>query len=156
MSFLSAISSLELLEWRTDFRGFVARLERAAATQNFKPETLNAPVQIMDAGGVGRFVFDALWIGSCSDDLWPDSPRFSPLIPIALLKAAGVAVVGTPQAEARISRITSRLLQSAPRISLSLARRTEDEREQRWSPFFARFPVASETIEIASAACAAL
>ena len=103
---LAAISSLELLEWRTDFRGFVGRLERAAATQNFKPETLNAPVQIMDPAEAEGSLFDALWIGSCSDDLWPDSPRFSPLIPIALLKEAGVAVVGTPQAEARISRIT--------------------------------------------------
>ncbi len=144
---LAAVSSLELLEWRTDFRGFVGRLERAAATQKFKPETLNAPVQIMDAAEAEGSIFDALWIGSCSDDLWPDSPSCSPLIPIALLKAAGVAVVGTPQAEARISRITSRLLHSAPRISLSLARRTDDEREQRWSPCFARFPVANEIIE---------
>lgn len=144
---LAAVSSLELLEWRTDFHGFVGRLEHVVATQKFKPETLNAPVQIMDPSEAEGSVFDALWIGSCSDDLWPDSPRSSPLIPIALLKAAGVAVVGTPQAEARISRITSRLLHSAPRISLSLARRTEDEREQRWSPSFADFPVASEVIE---------
>ncbi len=144
---LAAVSSLELLEWRSDFRGFVGRLERAAATQKFKPETRNAPVQIMDASEAEGSVFDALWIGSCSDDLWPDSPRFSPLIPIELLKAAGIAVLGTPQAEARISRITSRLLHSAPRISLSLARRTEDEREQRWSPAFTQFQVATETIE---------
>ncbi len=146
---LAAVSSLELLEWRSDFRGFVGRLERAAATQKFKPETLNAPVQIMDAAEAEGSVFDALWIGSCSDDLWPDSPRVSPLIPIALLKAAGVAVVGTPQADARISRITSRLLHSAPRLSLSLARRTEDEREQRWSPSFTHLPVASEIVETA-------
>ncbi len=72
---LAAVSSLELLEWRTDFRGFVGRLERAAATQKFKPETLNAPVQIMDAAEAEGSVFDALWIGSCSDDLWPDSPK---------------------------------------------------------------------------------
>ena len=74
-----------------------------------------------------------------SDDLWPDSPRLSPLVPVALMKAAGVALVGSPQAEARISRITSRLLQSAPLVSLSLARRTDDEREQRWSPCFTDF-----------------
>lgn len=133
---LTAVSSLELLDWRTDFRGFVARLERAAATHSFKPETLNAPVQIMDATESEGSVFDALWIGSCSDDLWPDSPHSSPLIPIALLKEAGVALVGSPKAEARVSRITSRLLQSAPQVCLSLARRTDDEREQRWSPLF--------------------
>jgi len=144
---LATVSSLELLEWRSDFYGFVGRLERAAATQKFKPETLNAPVQIMDAAEAEGSVFDALWIGSCSDDLWPDSPRLSPQIPITLLKAAGVAVVGTPQAEARTSRITSRLLHSAPRLSLSLARCTEDEREQRWSPSFTHFPVASEIVE---------
>ena len=72
---LVAVSSLELLEWRTDFRGFVGRLERTAASQKFKPETLNAPVQIMDAAEAEGSVFDALWIGSCSDDLWPDSPK---------------------------------------------------------------------------------
>ena len=145
---LSSISSLEMFDWRTDFRGFVARLQRAAATQNFKPETLNAPVQIMDLAESEGSLFDALWIGSCSDDLWPDSPRHSPLIPVALLKDAGVAVAGTPQAEARISRITARLLQSAPQLSLSLARRTDDEREQRWSPFFADFEAASEQIKM--------
>jgi ATP-dependent helicase/nuclease subunit B len=144
----SAISSLELLEWRTDFRGFVARLERAAATQNFKPETRDAPVQIMDLAESEGSVFDALWIGGCSDEQWPDSPRLSPLIPVALLKAAGVAVAGTPQAEARIARLTSRLLQSAPRLSLSLALRSDDEREQRWSPFFAEFALASEQIHV--------
>ena len=107
---LVSVSSLELLDWRTDFKGFVERLKRTAATQNFKPETLNAPVQIMDAAEAEGSIFDALWIGSASDDLWPDSPRLSPLVPVALLKAAGVALVGSPQAEARISRITSRLL----------------------------------------------
>jgi len=145
---LVSISSLELLDWRTDFRGFVRKLERAAAAQNFKPETLNAPVQIMDVAESEGSVFDALWIGSCSDDLWPDSPRLSPLIPIELLKDAGVAVVGTPEAEARILRTTLRLVQSAPQISLSLARRTDDEREQRWSPLFTDFASASDTIEM--------
>ena len=142
----SAIASLEVLERRTDFRGFVARLERAAATRNFKPETLNAPVQIMDLAESEGSLFDALWIGGCSDDRWPDSPRFSPLIPVALLKAAGVAVEGTPQADSRIARITARLLQSAPRLSLSLALRADDEREQRWSPLFTGLPLASEPV----------
>ena len=145
---LTSVSSLEMLGWRTDFRGFVARLERAAATQNFKPETLNAPVQIIDLAESEGSIFDALWIGSCSDDLWPDSPRHTPLIPLALLKEAGVAVEGTPQSEARLARITARLLQSAPRLSLSLARRADDEREQRWSPFFADFMAASEPINV--------
>jgi probable DNA repair protein len=149
----SAIASLELLERRTDLRGtdfrsFVARLERAAATRNFKPETLNAPIQIMDLAESDGSLFDALWIAGCSDDRWPDSPRCSPLIPVALLKAAGVAVEGTPQAEVRIARITSRLLQSAPQLSLSLALRGDDEREQRWSPLFAEFPLASEPIDL--------
>jgi probable DNA repair protein len=144
----SAVSSLELLEWRTDFGGFVARLERAAASQNFKPETLDAPVQIMDLEESEGSRFDALWIGGCSDDQWPDSPKVSPLIPIALLKAAGVAVAGTPKAEARVARITSRLLQSAPQLSLSLALRSDDEREQRWSPFFAEFPLGGELIRV--------
>jgi hypothetical protein len=139
---------LELLERRIDFQTFVAHLERAAATWNFKPETLNAPVQIMDLTESEGSLFDALWIAGCSDDQWPDSPKGSPLIPVALLKAAGVAVQGTPQAEARIACITSRLLQSAPRLSLSLALRGGDEREQRWSPLFTAFPLATESITI--------
>lgn len=147
----SDIASLEVLERRTDvrgtdFRGFVARLERAAASRNFKPETLNAPVQIMDLAESEGSLFDALWIAGCSDDQWPDSPRSSPLIPVALLKASGVAVVGTPQAEARIARISARLLQSAPQLSLSLALRADDEREQRWSPLFAGIPLASQSL----------
>jgi probable DNA repair protein len=146
---LTAIASLELLEWRTDFGGFVARLERAAAGRKFKPETRGAPVQIMDANEAEGSVFDALWIGSCSDELWPDAPRGSALLPIALLKDAGVALVGTEQWETRIERVTARLLQSAPRVVLSLARRTDDEREQRWSPAFARIEEADEEILMA-------
>jgi probable DNA repair protein len=145
---LVSVSSLELLDWRTDFRGFVTRLERAAAIQNFKPETLNAPVEIMDVTESEGSIFDALWIGSCSDDLWPDSPRLTPLIPVALLREAGVPLVGTPQADARIALMTSRLLQSAPQVSLSMARRTDDEREQRWSPLFAPYAPAIEAIEM--------
>jgi ATP-dependent helicase/nuclease subunit B len=145
---LSSVTSLELLDWRTDFRGYVARLDRAAAARNFKPETLNAPVQIMDEAESEGSTFDALWIASCTDDLWPDSPKPSPLIPIALLREAGVPLVGTPQSDARTSRITTRLLQCAPQVSLSLARRTGDEREQRWSPVFARFPRATDSIEL--------
>ena len=145
---LASISSLELLDWRTDFRGFVARLERAAATAKFKPETLDAPVQIMDLAESEGSIFDALWVGSGSDELWPDSPRLSPLIPIALLQQAGVPLLGTPQAQARISRMTSRLLHSAPRLSLSLARRTDDEREQRWSPSFADLELSGESATV--------
>jgi probable DNA repair protein len=145
---LVAISSLELLEWRTDFAGFVERLERMAAAQNFKPETLGAPVQIMDANEAEGSAFDALWIGSCSDELWPDSPKPSPLLPVALLKEAGFAMVGTPQADLRVERITQRLLNSAPRVALSMALRTDDEREQRWSPAFADIPLAGESIEL--------
>jgi probable DNA repair protein len=145
---LAAISALELLEWRTDFRGYVARLERAASSQNFKPETLNAPVQIMDLAESEGSLFDALWIGSSSDDLWPDSPRTTPLIPVALLKEAGAAITGTPQAAARIARITATLLQSAPQIVLSLARYTDDEREQRWSPCLTSIPLSTAPVEL--------
>ena len=145
---LVSISSLELLEWRTNFAGFVERLERMAAAQNFKPETLNAPVQIMDADEAEGSVFDALWIGSCSDDLWPDSPKPSPLLPVALLREAGFALVGTAQADSRTTRITHRLLHSAPQVTLSLALRTDDEREQRWSPAFAQIPLASHAIDL--------
>jgi len=145
---LVAISSLELLEWRTDFAGFVERLERMAAAQNFKPETLGAPVQIIDANEAEGSAFDALWIGSCSDELWPDSPKPSPLLPVALLREAGFALVGTAQADSRVERVTKRLLNSAPRVALSMALRTDDEREQRWSPAFADILLAGETIEL--------
>ncbi len=146
---LASVASLELLDWRTDFRGFVERLRRAAAMQRFKPETRNAPVQIMDAAEAEGSVFDALWIGSCSDELWPNLPQTPALIPMALLKDAGVALVGTPQGEARVARTTRRLLQTAPQVVLSLARRTEDEREQRWSPLFVNFAEAGESLEMA-------
>jgi ATP-dependent helicase/nuclease subunit B len=133
----ASVASLEVLDYRSDFRTFVERLQRAATARRFKPETMGAPVQIMDLSEWEGSACDALWIAGCSDERWPDSPRPSPLLPISLLKAAGAPVSGTPQAEVRIARITRRLLQSAPQIVLSLALRSEDEREQRWSPRFA-------------------
>jgi probable DNA repair protein len=75
-----------------------------------------------------------------SDEQWPRHPAHSPLIPLALLKAAGAPVAGTPEADARIARITARLLQSAPSVclsvSLSAGGSAGEDREQRWSPLF--------------------
>ena len=142
----ASVASLEALDWRCDFLGFVERLKRAAAGRRFKPETLGAPVQIMDLAESEGSVFDALWIAGCSDERWPDWPRHSPLLPMVLLKSAGAPVAGTPQADECIARITRRLLQSAPRIALSLALRGDDEREQRWSPLFAGIGQKGESI----------
>ncbi len=144
---LLSASSLELLGWRTDFLGFTQRLEHMAAAQGFKPESRSAPIQVMDAEEAEGSVFDALWIGSCTDESWPDAPRNFPLIPVTLLKAAAVPLVGTAEADARILRTTSRLLHSAPQVALSMALRTEDEREQRWSPCFAAFGIAPFAME---------
>jgi probable DNA repair protein len=142
---LSALASLDVLGWRGNYAGFVQQLERAVASQRFKPETMGAPVQIMDAAEAEGSVFDVLWIGSATDELWPNLRPAPPLIAYALLKDAGYALPGTPQAEASIWHTTQRLLHSAPQVVLSLARRTDDEREQRWSPAFAAVPLATDS-----------
>ena len=134
---VAAIASLELLAWRGDFAAFVSQLSRAASARRFKPESIEAPVQIMDAAEAEGSVLDALWIGSCTDQLWPESLHAPALVPLALLEAAGFPLAGSAAAQARTVRQTSRLLQSAPAISLSLARCGEDEGEQLWSPLFA-------------------
>jgi probable DNA repair protein len=139
---LASVASLELLGWRGDFRSFVAQLSRSAALTRFKPETLDAPVQVMDANEAEGSVFDALWIGSCTDQLWPAPSRLPALLPLALLKNAGYPLAGSAEAELRSARATARLLHSAPALSLSLARRGEDEGEQLWSPRFAHLPLA--------------
>jgi ATP-dependent helicase/nuclease subunit B len=146
---VAEIASLDVLDFRCNFRAFVARLQRAAASRNFKPETLNAPVQIMDVGESAGSVFDCLWIAGCTDERWPDSPRLSPLIPVTLLVAAGAPVPCTAQDDERVARVTRQMLQAAPRVTLSLALRSDDDREQRWSPLFERVPLASESIRIA-------
>jgi probable DNA repair protein len=139
---LASVASLELLGWRGDFRSFVAQLGRSAALTRFKPETLDAPVQVMDANEAEGSVFDALWIGSCTDQLWPAPLRLPALLPLALLKSAGYPLAGSAEAELHAARTTARLLHSAPAVSLSLARRGEDEGEQLWSPRFAHVPLA--------------
>lgn len=137
---LSSMSALSLTGWRGTYSNFVQRLERMAAAQNFLPESEGAPVQIMDAAEAGGSLFDALWIGAASDDLWPAFEQPSPLLPISLLRDAGFPLSGTPAGEARAERATARLLQSAPEVCVSLALRTADEREQRWSPAFESLP----------------
>lgn len=149
---LAAIVSLELLESQVDYSTFLSHLERAATRQQFKPESRNAPVQIMDVAEADGSTFDALWLASASDELWPTLPPASPLLPISLLRDAGWPLFGTPAGEAWIARHTARLLDSAAEVVVSLARRSEDDREQRWSPLFTSLPQRDEPTSASSLA----
>jgi probable DNA repair protein len=143
---MNEAAALERVSWRGDFASFVALLGQMAAARGFKPESLAAPVQIMDAREAEGSVFDALWLGACTDELWPAAQKPSPLLPLELLEKAGYPLVGSDAQQAAAERTTARLLQSAQRVELSLALRTAEERTQRWSPAFATVPLAEKAM----------
>jgi probable DNA repair protein len=139
---LSEAAALERVSWRGDFAAFVSLLGQMAGARGFKAESRGAPVQIMDAREAEGSVFDVLWVGAATDELWPAAQKPSPLLPLELLEKAGYPLVGSAAEALAIRRTTLRLLQSAPQVELSLALRTDDERTQRWSPAFAAVPLA--------------
>lgn len=144
---LSESAALERVGWRGDFAAFVSLLGQMAGARGFKPESRNAPVQIMDAREAEGSVFDALWVGACTDELWPAAQKPSPLLPLELLERTGYPLVGSEAEAYAVRRTTLRLLHSAPRVELSLALRTADERTQRWSPAFTAVPLVEAEME---------
>lgn len=80
--------------------------------------------------------WDAVWILGLTDDVLPAPARPNPLLPAAVLRAAG-APRSTPERELQwAGHLVADLLGSAPQVIASYSER-DGEREQRASPFVA-------------------
>jgi len=115
----------------------VRLLARAAEATTFQPQ--RDPLARLDVLGLLEAEggsWDGLWILGLTDDVLPASPKPNPLLPLAVLKAAG-APRATPERERQWAEtLFAALCTCAPEMIVSHAH-TEGERELRASPLIA-------------------
>ena len=123
-------------------RAAVRLLARAAEASPFQPQ--RDPLARLDVLGLLEAEggsWDGIWILGLTDDVLPASPKPNPLLPLAVLKAAG-APRATPERERQWAEtMYAALCTCAPEIVVSHAHQ-EGERELRPSPLIADLPVA--------------
>jgi len=122
-------------------RAAVRLLARAAQAATFQPQ--RDPLARLDVLGLLEAEggsWDGVWILGLTDDVLPASPKPNPLLPLAVLRAAG-APRATPERERQWAEtLYQALCGCAPEMIVSHAR-LEGERELRPSPLIAGLPV---------------
>ncbi|SAI65626.1 Inactivated superfamily I helicase [Bordetella ansorpii] len=118
----------------------VRLLARAADATTFQPQ--RDPMARLDVLGLLEAEggsWDGIWILGLTDDVLPASPKPNPLLPLAVLRAAG-APRATPERERQWAEtLYAALCTCAAEIIVSHAH-TEGERELRPSPLIADLP----------------
>ena len=137
---LAEIGSLDLVRPRMTFDEVTACIAEAAANKIFKPRNQSAPVQIMGELEAAGSSFDALWIAGWSDEAWPQRGTPNPLLPIALQRQYNLLHSSAESELEFARRITARLLQSAPEVTVSWPA-AEEDRQLRPSPLLASLPL---------------
>jgi ATP-dependent helicase/nuclease subunit B len=141
---LSEIAALDVVSGEVTFGDFVRELRRAAQSVVFKPESTDAPVQIMDAREASGAVFDAIWVCGATDQALPASARPNPFLPFALQQEAGVPSANIELQRKHAEAMLGRLAASAKEIVFSSPRQ-EDDRQLRCSALLAGVHVISES-----------
>ncbi|MFZ0270252.1 MAG: PD-(D/E)XK nuclease family protein [Acidobacteriaceae bacterium] len=118
------------------WRDFVDLLDRHAQETIFAPESHDAPIQIMGPFESSGQQFDALWFMGVDDTAWPPRTRLHPLLPAAVQRQSSMPHAARDDNWNLARTVTTRLLNSAPRIVFSYAQRDKDA-ELRPSPLIA-------------------
>jgi ATP-dependent helicase/nuclease subunit B len=109
----------------TEWKDFLAILDRAVNETLFAPESEDAPILIAGLAESAGLAADAIWFLGATEDAWPATGATHPLLPIAAQRAAGM-----PHASPRLDweladTVTRRLLASAPEVHFSYATQNE-------------------------------
>ena len=130
---LEALAEFEAVLPAPRFSEVVAQLRRLAADHMFQPESPPAPVQIVGSAQAAGLYFDALWVAGCHDEALPPPPRTSPLLPLALQRAAGVPHASSATVLARTQVQIDAWRAAAAHVIFSHAY-AESDRELQLSP----------------------
>jgi probable DNA repair protein len=123
---LASLAALDRVAGRMRFSDALARCARMCAETLFQPETPEVPVQILGVLESAGMAFDYLWIAGMTDEAWPLAARPTPLIPLALQRAAGVPEASPATALEVDARITRGWLRAAAEVVVSHPSRVDD------------------------------
>lgn len=148
---LSEFARLDVVLPPVSYGEALERLRRMARASRFAPSDEDAPVQIMDMLEAAGSHFDSLWIAGLHGGVWPQPPRPSPFLPLALQRVAGMPHSSPERELAYARRVTERLLDSAPEVVCSHPQYSGEEK-LRASPLIENLPEAAGLPEAAETA----
>ncbi|MYB61380.1 MAG: hypothetical protein F4X69_08370 [Gemmatimonadetes bacterium] len=123
---LTNLANLDDVFGRVPLHGAVDALRNLASAQQFQPESVPAPVQILGVLESYGFRFDRLWLMGLHDGAWPADPAPDPFIPVRLQRRYGLPR-SSPNRELETTLMhTSSLLSSSPSVVVSYPEREED------------------------------
>lgn len=117
-------------------------LQRLAGETLFQPRAADAPVQVLGLLEATGMRFDAVWVMGLNDDALPAAPRPNPFLPVELQRAKKLPHASAARELAFARELLHGLVNAAPEVVLSWARREADA-ELAPSPLLAAFPGAS-------------
>jgi probable DNA repair protein len=136
---LQDFSALGTVVPELDRAGAITRLRRFASGKLFQPKSAPAPVQVLGLFEALGQRFDALWIMGLHDEVWPETPRPNPFLPIAIQRDRKLPRATATRELAFAERLTGHLLAAAPEVVASWPQRADD-RGLRPSPLIADLP----------------
>ena len=135
---LSSFATLDLVELELHYEAALLELRRLASATTFQPEDEGAPVQIMGVEEAAGLEFDRLWVTGLHDEQFPQEPRPSPFLPLAIQREHGMPHA-TPERESEYAEATlRRLIASANEVRLSWPA-TDGEKSFQPSPLLEKF-----------------
>jgi probable DNA repair protein len=139
-SVLQNLGGLDDVLGETSVGDALSALADACGDTVFQAETEGSPnIQVLGMLEAATEDFDALWVCGLTDAVWPPAARPNPLLPAAMLRAAGCPNA-SPEVQSRFAGdIHRRFLHAAPEVIFSLPER-DGERELASSPLLAAIP----------------
>ena len=118
---LADFAALDRTVGRISAAAALGQLERIAHETIFQPDGGAPPVQVLGVLEANALTFDHVWIMGLTVEGWPPPSQPDPLLPIELLRAAGMPGASATAELERSRRQLQRLLQSAPEVIVSHA-----------------------------------
>ncbi|MBF0424372.1 MAG: PD-(D/E)XK nuclease family protein [Magnetococcales bacterium] len=141
---LESFSSLSRITGSMTLAQARATLRTLARRRLFQPDCPEARVEIMGLLESAGEPFTAVWLLGFTAESWPTTPDPNPFLPLAWQRQKGLPRASAAVEWAFATRLTERLLTSAPHLLVSHARLIDDLPREA-SPLFAHLPEISET-----------
>jgi len=123
---LGDFAALDAVIGSFNFGTAVRHLRRLVAERSFQPQTLEAPIQVLDLTGAADMGFDHLWVTGMHEDVWPPTAHPNPFIPLSLQREAGMPRASADGELARARRLTDSLLAACPDVVMSWPKQDGD------------------------------
>ncbi|MEQ1581962.1 MAG: PD-(D/E)XK nuclease family protein [Steroidobacteraceae bacterium] len=144
---LSSFGGLDDLLGKVSLRSAVAEFQQWASSTAYEPQTLPAPITVVDPESVSGMRFEALWLLGCEAARLPPAPEPDPFLPLRLQQQAGVPGADATATRERAERAFADLRSAADLIVCSWSRHIEDA-EQTPSPLLDGLEPFTEAINV--------